>query len=183
MAWKMCLTACLFFCCAELTNSPFTDSDNPSLQKTAINRSVLRQRTVATTLENVHIADSADRPTLPFSDNSSDIVAIRYPLYAADLETLVSTGSLSLPHPEGGTLNIVLRRNTTKHGSRILHVTTNGYPGTITQRSDGFFATLATPQGIYTLESRGSDTYLVQQRQLDLRINPALRDYVRAPAA
>ncbi|MCZ6642896.1 MAG: hypothetical protein O7G86_03140 [Gammaproteobacteria bacterium] len=183
MAWKICLTACLFFCCAELANSPFTDPDDPGLQKTDTNRPISRQRTVATTtLKNIRSAAPANQST-PFADGNSDIQANRYPLYAADLESLISSGSLSLPHPEGGTLNIILRTNTTRHGSRILHVSTNGYPGTITQRPNGFFATLATPEGIYTLESRGSETYLVQQRQLDLRINPALKDYVHAPAA
>ncbi len=151
------------------------------LQKIGVDQAVSSRKTDGAT----HVESTATPTTpvtVPFSVNNPDIQANQYPIFAADLESLATQGSLSLPHPEGGILNIVLRATSTKHGSRTLHVTSNGYPGTITQRADGFFATLATAEGTYTLENRGSVTYLVPQRQLDLRINPALRDFAHAPS-
>ncbi len=176
MAWKTCLVACLLFCYSESANSPFTNPGYPGLQKIGVDRIVSRQGTDGTTqVETVPAAKPT--PLVPFSDHNSDVQANHYPFYAADIELLIALGSLSLPHPQGGALNIVLQSSTTEHGSRTLHVLSNGYPGTITQRRNGFFATLATPEGTYTLENRGSVTHLIQQRQLDLRINPALTDY------
>ncbi len=176
MAWKICLAACLLFCYSESANSPFTNPSYPSVQKIGVDRIVSRQGTDKTT-QVASVAATNPTTLVPFSDNNSDIEVNHYPLSAADIELLIALGSLSLPHPQGGALNIVLRSSTTEHGSRILHVLSNGYPGTITQRQRGFFATLATPEGTYTLENRGSVTHLIQQRQLDLRINPALTDY------
>ena len=182
MAWKMCLAAAVLFYCSELAISLFIDSGHPDLQKVGAVSAVLRQKLdVATLVENVPAADLSTIAQTPFADYNADIQANRYPLDAADLESLVVSGALSLPHPDGGTLDIVLQSTTTQPGSRTLHVLSSGYPGTITQRPNGFFATLATPEGVYTLENRGAGTYLVRHRQLDLRINPALVDYVHAP--
>lgn len=99
------------------------------------------------------------------------------------LELLLEQGFLEVLHPEGGLLRIDLLRIESADAARIFHVAAAGLPGVITERLGNYFATIATPTGVYILERRNGHTQLGNQQQLDLRNNPDARDYRHVPLA
>lgn len=99
------------------------------------------------------------------------------------LDLLLEQGFLDVLHPEGGLLRIDLLRLEKADTVRILHITSAGLRGVITECLGDYFATIATPAGVYTLERRNGHTQLASQQQLDLRNNPDARDYRHAPLA
>lgn len=99
------------------------------------------------------------------------------------LDALIRTGTLEVLHPEGGVIQIELDRLVENDDMRVLHVRSAGLRGVITERSGNYFATIATPEGVYLVERRAGHTRITDQRQLDLKSNPHDRDYRHAPVA
>jgi len=117
-----------------------------------------------------------------------DTVALDYPFAAADVDELVRDGTIEIPHPEGGLLELTLRDARYEQGSRVVRVLSDGLPGVITQRGQRLIGTIATRSGVYSLSSHlsGSSnapplTRLIDQRQLDLRVAPNRQDYRHVP--
>lgn len=99
------------------------------------------------------------------------------------LAALLEQGFLDVLHPEGGLLRIDLLRLEQVGSVRTLHIESAGLRGVITERLGNYFATIATPSGVYALQRRDGHTELANQQQLDLRSNPDQRDYRHAPLA
>ena len=117
-----------------------------------------------------------------------DTVAVAYPFAAADVDDLVRHGTIEIPHPEGGLLELTLRDARSEQGSRVIRVLSDGLPGVITQRGPRLIGTIATHGGVYSLTSHGNGsrhaapvTRLIDQRQLDLRVAPNRKDYRHVP--
>ena len=115
----------------------------------------------------------------------TDVVTLDYPFDTTGIEQLLDNGSIQIPHPEGGLLQVTLRDVRYRHGARILRVQSDGLPGVITQRGERFVGTIATNRATYNLsqhsyQDRGA-AQLTDQRQLDLRITPNRDDYRRVP--
>jgi len=109
----------------------------------------------------------------------SDVTATTINFDSDTLTRLINQGQVTVDHPEGGDLVLSLVSKSEQAGIRTLAVRSNNYPGTITARGDSFFATLATQRGVYAIEHRHGVSYLVDQRQLDLRITQP--DYRHVP--
>lgn len=117
-----------------------------------------------------------------------DTLALAYPFAATDVDNLLRHGTIEIPHPEGGMLELTLRDARFEQGSRVIRVLSDGLPGVITQRGPRLIGTIATRRGVYSLSSHGNGssnavpvTRLIDQRQLDLRVAPNRKDYRHVP--
>lgn len=124
-----------------------------------------------------HRTDTAAADWTPAA--GSDITTSTINFDPRTLSRLINQGHVTVDHPEGGDLVLTLVSASEHAGIRTLAVRSDNYPGTITARGDSFFATLATERGVYAIEHRRGVSYLVDQRQLDLRITQP--DYRHVP--
>lgn len=119
------------------------------------------------------------------SEAYADIPLQQYDFDTSHIEQLLANGSIKLPHPQGGLFELTLERVENAGELRTVTVRCDGLSGVITQliteEGQSFFATLATASGVYSIEHRSRHTRIINQRQLDLRINPAHPDYRVVP--
>lgn len=101
---------------------------------------------------------------------------------AFDVERLLKEGRLRLPHPAGGTLDVVVDGVPRPlPGGRQITVRSDGLPGLVSQRGPRLLITLATARGSYRLESHGGEIALLDQQVLDWRTWQRSEDYRVAP--
>ena len=170
----LALGAALFSAVAFI--DPATPS-SPPRQITDTNAAPWRQ-TIAATVP-VASADSLPETT---HQPASDVVAMDYPFDAGVLEQLQARGEVAPPHPGGGLLRLTLRQVDHRHGTRVFRVMSDDLPGVITQRGARLMGTIATRRGTYSLTADPHGSWLIDQRQLDLRMTPNQQDYRHAPS-
>lgn len=112
----------------------------------------------------------------------TDIPVLTSSLDLADIDTLITSGTLAVDLPDGTQTTLTLSR--AKHQLGTVHVLAeaDGYVATITRRGDTFFATVATQNGSFRIEGSadGSLVYphqLIAQRRIEHEA-----DYRHAPS-
>jgi hypothetical protein len=126
-----------------------------------------------------HRADTGQRETLR---HASDVVVEDYPLRDADLAVLHRGDRIALPHPDGGTIDLVVERVDVFSDRRHLALTHDGLPSTFTEARGAFFGTVATRAGVYALEGNEQRSQLTRHTLLDQRTNPNALDYRPSPS-
>ncbi len=84
-----------------------------------------------------------------------------YPLSNRQLDTLVVSGAIDLPHPlQAGTLTVRLIARREQYGGEWLQVESDGLRGAITRRGATFYGTLATRMGMVAISGQSTATRL-----------------------
>ncbi len=112
---------------------------------------------------------------------ASDVILEAYPLREPYLAALHQGDRIALPHPDGGTIDLVVARVTSMGDRRHLTLTHDGLPSTFTQAHGAFFGTLATTRGVYALEGNEQQAWLTRHAALDQRTNTHALDYRSLP--
>ena len=126
-----------------------------------------------------HRANTGERET---PAHASDVVVEDYPLRDADLAVLHRGDRIALPHPDGGTIDLVVERVDSFSDRRHLALTHDGLPSTFTEARGAFFGTVATRAGVYALEGNEQRSQLTRHTLLDQRTNANARDYRPSPS-
>lgn len=106
----------------------------------------------------------------------ADVIAMESPLNQAMLTTLVQTGRMTLELPDGQALALIVDEIDERRGHQRIRVRSAGGTGQFTRANWGFFGTIATPRGVYSIENQGLKTYIVNHSELDRRNLPGLDD-------
>ncbi len=106
----------------------------------------------------------------------SDTTPEPFALDQQKLEQLLDEGALTLPHPQGGSMHLRLLASHSQGRLQLLRLQIAGLPGQVTRSANGFFGTLATDRGIYSIENHGLTTHIVNHQQLDQRLLPGFSD-------
>lgn len=106
----------------------------------------------------------------------TDVIAEPFPLVAAQFDALTAGATLTLPNPNGG--DVVLRVDAVQiqGNDKHLRLSHAGFPSSVTLTPRQFFATVATPDGVYALSGDSQGTHLIRHSELDLR-NLHVADY------
>ena len=99
----------------------------------------------------------------------------------ASLDQLSTEGITRLPHPEGGEMQLVLRRRVVGDGVETLYVTAGVLPGVLTRRGDLVYGALTTERGAYDLSGGENAVYLIDRRSYEARTAGFERDFRRVP--
>lgn len=112
----------------------------------------------------------------------SDVVVENYPLRDGDLAVLHRGDHIALPHPDGGTIDLVVERVDSFEDRRHLRLTHDALPSTFTEARGAFFGTLATRRGVYALEGNAQRGWLTRHALLDQRTHSNALDYRSLPS-
>jgi hypothetical protein len=140
---------------------------------------VLPAARVTSNFERPHRADAVEKET---PTHASDVVVEDYPLREVDLAGLHRGDRIELPHPDGGTIDLVVERVETFGDRRHLVLTHDGLPSTFTETHGAFFGTVATRSGVYALEGGEQRSQLTRHALLDQRMNSNALDYRSLPS-
>jgi hypothetical protein len=130
-------------------------------------------------IEQPHRVDTVEHET---PTHASDVVVEEYPLRDVDLAVLSPGEHIVLPHPDGGTIDLVVERVESLADRRHLSLTYDGLPSTFTETRGEFFGTVATRSGVYALEGNGQRSQLTRHALLDQRTNAHALDYRSLPS-
>ncbi|MGI9325248.1 MAG: hypothetical protein ACR2PZ_08530 [Pseudomonadales bacterium] len=125
--------------------------------------------------------DSGTLADWPIQD--SDTTPLAFPLDQQKLDRLLARGTLTLTHPQGGSMQLQLIAMEQQGRLQLLRLQIAGIPGQVTRSANGFFGTLATDRGVYSIENHGLTTHIVNQQQLDQRTLPGFSDARTAPSS
>ncbi len=129
--------------------------------------------------------DASQSPALPsdhWSDSpESDVLADRYPVSKAAFAAIRPGATLRLPGPDGGEIDLAVEEVRVGDATTHVRLSHAELPSTVTLIGDEFFATIATPTGVYALSGDGRFTRLLRHDTLDLRTLHA-EDYRPVPS-
>ncbi|NJN53195.1 MAG: hypothetical protein HC809_17010 [Gammaproteobacteria bacterium] len=110
-----------------------------------------------------------------------DVPGDPYPPIARLLDDLRVGSTLRLPDPEGGAIDLRVDAIESTASAIRMRLTNADLPSTVTMTSTRFYATVATPRGVYALSGDSQGTRLLNHAVLDHRNLHAI-DYRPPPS-